>query len=87
MQAYEVQVDNDTPMGTTVDGMTLVSSSWAHTLFDTGASHSFIFILFASMLGLEHEPLDSTLSVRVPLSQDCELSYHCSSVCIKINRR
>ena len=56
-------MDNDTPAGTTIDGMVLVYSYWAHTLFDTGASHSLISILFASMLGLEHEPLDSTLSM------------------------
>ena len=66
--------------------MILVSSSWAHTLFDTGASHSFISILFASILGLEHELLDSTLSVGVLLGQDCELSYYCSSVRIVVNR-
>ena len=55
-----MQTDCDTPSGTTVDDMALVSSSWAHILFDTSASHSFISILFASMLGLKHEPLDST---------------------------
>ena len=60
-------MDYDTLVGTTVGGMVLVSSSWAYTLFDTGASHLFISILFASMLGLKHEPLDSTLSVGVPL--------------------
>ena len=82
-----MQADYDTLAGTTVDGMVLVSSSWAHTLFDTSASHSFISILFASMLGLEHELLDSTLSVRIPLGRDYELSYCCSSVCIEIDRR
>ena len=56
-------------------------------MFDTGASHSFISILFASMLGLEPEPLDSTLSVGVPLGRDCELSYCCSLVRIEIDRR
>ena len=35
--------------------MILVSSSWAHTLFDTGVSHLFISVLFPSMLGLEYE--------------------------------
>ena len=79
-QAYVVQVDCDISASTTVDGMVFVYSSWAHTLFDTGASHSFIFVLFASMLGLELEPLDSTLSVGVPLGRDCELSYRYSSV-------
>ena len=58
----------DIAAGTTIGSMVLVSSSWAHTLFDTGASHSFISVLFKSMLGLEYEPLDSTLSIGVPLS-------------------
>ena len=47
--------------------MVLVSSSWAHTLFDTSASHSFILVSFTSMLGFEYEPLDSILSMGVLL--------------------
>ena len=86
-QTYAVQVDPDTPAGTIVDGMVLVSSSWAHVLFDTGASHSFISAMFARMLGLEYEPLDSIMSVGVPLGRDCELSHRCSAVRIEINRR
>ena len=54
-----------TTIGSIVDGMLLVSSSSAHNLFDTNASHSFISMLFASMLRLEYEPLESTLSVGV----------------------
>ena len=80
-----MQVDNDTPAGTIVDGIVLISSSWAHTLFNNGASHSLIPILFASMLGLEHEPLDFTLNVGVPLGQDCEFSYRCSLMCVEID--
>ena len=86
-QAYTVQVDHDTPAGITVNGMILISSSWAHALFDTGASHSFISALFARMLGLEYELLDSVMSVGVPLGRYCELSYHCSSVHIEIDQR
>ena len=41
--------------------MVLVFSFWAHKLFDTGASHSFISVLFSGILGLECEPLNSTL--------------------------
>ena len=67
--------------------MVLVSSSSTHTLFDTGATHSFILVLFVSMLGLDYEPLDSTLSVGVPLGWECELSYHYNSVYIEIDRR
>ena len=70
--------------GSTIDGMLLVSNSWAHALFDTGASQSFISMLFASMLGLEYEPLESALSVGVPLGRDCELSFRCGFVWIDI---
>ena len=86
-QAYAIHADCDTPSGTIVNNMVLVSNSWAYTLFDTGAFHLFISILFASTLGLEPELLDSTLSVGVPLGWDCELSYHCSLMPIKIDRR
>ena len=84
--AYTIQANYcDTSAGITVNGMVLVSSSWAHTLFDTNASYSFISVLFASMLGLEPKLLDSTLSVGVLLGRDCELSYHCNSVRIEID--
>ena len=73
--------------GTTVDGLVLVSSSWAHVLFDTSASHSFISALFASILRLEFETLGSVMSVGVPLGRDCELSYGCNSVRIEIGGR
>ena len=63
----------DTMVGTTVDNMALVFSSWAHTLFDTSASHSFITVLFVSILSLEYELLESTISVEDPLGQNCEL--------------
>lgn len=50
--------------------MVLVSSYLAHTLFDTSASHSLISVLFVGMFGLEYKPLDSTLSVGMPLGRD-----------------
>ena len=72
-------------MDTTINDMILVSNSWAHTLFDNGESHSFISISFVSMLALEYETLDSTLSVGVPLGKDCELSFRSNSICIEID--
>ena len=74
-------------MCTTVDGMILISSSWTHVLFDTSASHSFIFALFFNILGLEFGTLDLVMSMGVPLGRDCKLSYGYSSVCIKIGGR
>ena len=73
--------------GSIVDGMLPISSSLAHVLFDMGASHSFICMLFASILGLEYEPLESTLSVGVSLGRDCELFFQCGSVWIDIRGR
>ena len=64
--------------------MLLVSSSWTYVLFDTGASYSFISIMFVSMLGLVYKPLESTLSVGVSLGRDCELSFQCSAVWIDV---
>ena len=75
----------DATKGSTIDGIVLVSSSWAHILFDTGESHSFIFALFLSILGLEFETLDLVISMGVPLGKGCELSYGCSFVRVKIS--
>ncbi|KAL5766362.1 hypothetical protein ACOSP7_016979 [Xanthoceras sorbifolium] len=50
-----------------IDGMVLISRSWAHALFDTGASNSFISLLFANTLGLGFENLNMPLSLETPL--------------------
>ena len=76
-----------TTMGTIINSMVLVSSSLPYTLVDTGASHSFISVLFTSMLGLEYEWIDCILSVYVPLGRDYELSCCDSLVYIEIDRR
>ena len=88
-QAYAMHIldYHDITVGTTVDSMLLVSSSWAYVLFDISASHSFISMLFANMPELEYEPLESTLSVGVQLDRDCDLSFRCSSVRIDISGR
>ena len=39
------------------------------------------------MLGLEYEPLNSVISIGVPLGWDCELSHRFSLVRIEIDRR
>ena len=67
--------------------MILVSNFWAHVLFDTSASHSFIYALFVSILGLEFKTLDSMMSVGIPLGRDCKLSYGYSSISIEIGGR
>ena len=86
-RAYVVQTisQQDVVAGTTVECMLLVSNSWAHVLFNTRASHSFIFALLASILRLKFNTLDSVISVGVPLGRDCKLYYGCSSVHVEIS--
>ena len=67
-----------------VDGMIHVSHSWAHVLFDTGATHSFISMLFASVLQLETETCSSSLTLSTPMGGIAEVSIICKSVCIVI---
>ncbi|KAL5834321.1 hypothetical protein ACOSQ4_013818 [Xanthoceras sorbifolium] len=57
-----------------IDGMVLISRSRAHALFDTGASHSFIFSLFANTLGLGFENLSMPLSLETPLGKAHDLT-------------
>ncbi|XP_006854885.2 uncharacterized protein LOC18444659, partial [Amborella trichopoda] len=83
-QAYALGVD-DVQGGAdqgVVDGMVLISHSWAHVLFDTGASHSFISLMFASMLGLSWETFSPALHLSVPMGGHGEVSTICRSVCI-----
>ncbi|XP_062075627.1 uncharacterized protein LOC133779722 [Humulus lupulus] len=65
-----------------VDGMVLISHSWAHVLFDIGVSHSFISLMFASMLGLSWETFSTTLQLSVPMGGHGEVSTICKSFCI-----
>ena len=60
-----------------VDGMIHVSHSWAHVLFDTGATHSFISMLFASVLQLETETCSSPLTLSTPMGGIAEVSIIC----------
>ncbi|KAL5837092.1 hypothetical protein ACOSQ3_014261 [Xanthoceras sorbifolium] len=70
-----------------IDGMVLISRSWAHALFDTGASHSFISLLFANTLGLGFENLSMPLSLETPLGKAHDLTLCCKSVSIRIDDR
>ena len=67
--------------------MVLISRSWAHALFDTGASHSFISLLFANTLGLGFENLSMPLSLETPLGKAHDLTVCCKSVSIRIDDR
>ena len=60
-----------------VRGTFLIYNSWAHFLFDSGASHSFLSASFARSLGLELDVLespvfvDTLVDVRVRLDRIC----------------
>ncbi len=49
-----------------VAGITLIANYRARTLFDTGASHSFMSQTFAHTYGLEERPPFSSLTVQTP---------------------
>ena len=65
-----------------MQGMFLLSRLWARVLFDSGASHSFIFASCVNVMSLKIESLEKLLHVISPLGirvridqicQDCEL--------------
>ena len=86
VQSYAIQTIMTLLRAPLLMALVLVSSFWVYTLFDTSMSHSFISVLFTSTLGVEYEPLDSTLSVGVHLGQDYELSKCFNLVHIEISR-
>ena len=67
-----------------MDGMILISHSWAHVLFDTGATHSFISMSFASSLQLEMNLSTSPLLLTTPMGGVGEVSMICKSYCVVI---
>ena len=86
-QAYAVTSAANTGRGQqadhpVVDGTVLVSHSWAQVLFDTGASHSFISMLFASVLQLSVDTHDPPLTLSTPMGGIAEVSMICRSCCI-----
>ncbi|KAL5838964.1 hypothetical protein ACOSQ4_011572 [Xanthoceras sorbifolium] len=88
-QAYAATVEEECDHSGrgVIDGMVLISRSWAHALFDTGASHSFISLLFANTLGLDFENLSMPLSLETPLGKAHDLTLCCKSVSIRIDDR
>ena len=83
-QAYAVIGAETRGENAVVDGMILISNSWAHVLFDTGATHSFISMPFVSCLQLEVSPSTSPLLLTTPLGRVTEISVVCKSCCVVI---
>lgn len=55
----------------------LVSHSSTHMLFDIRASHSFISLLFASILGLEYDTSYPSLILKTSMGGVCDISAIC----------
>ena len=60
-----------------VNDTILVSHSWAQVLFDTGATHSFISMLFASVRQLGIDMHDPPLTLSMPMGGIAEASMIC----------
>ncbi|XP_024018861.1 uncharacterized protein LOC112090839 [Morus notabilis] len=66
-----------------VEGMILISHSFARVLFDTGAMHSLISTSFVKILGLKPENLETSMFMNSPLG--CvEVTSICRSCVITI---
>eukprot|EP00261_Vitis_vinifera_P032286 XP_019073529.1 PREDICTED: uncharacterized protein LOC109121999 [Vitis vinifera] len=67
-----------------VEGMLLCFSTWAHVLFDPGATHSFISASFASMLDIEFVSLHCSLCVETPMGGKVETKWVCHACVLYI---
>nr|CAD1837212.1 unnamed protein product [Ananas comosus var. bracteatus] len=65
-RVYAAQVEDSTAADRLVAGIILISSTRARTLFDTGASHSFVSRAFAQLHGLELGALSQAREVQIP---------------------
>ncbi|XP_024030832.1 uncharacterized protein LOC112094379 [Morus notabilis] len=66
-----------------VEGMVPMSHSFARVLFDTGATHSFVFTTFVKILGLKPDDLETSMFISSPLG--CvEVTSVCRSCVITI---
>ncbi|KAL5547177.1 hypothetical protein UlMin_006864 [Ulmus minor] len=77
--------DTESPTGhAAIEGMIIISNSWARALFDTGASHSFISELFVNALGLEIQPFYPPLALMTPMGGHALVSFVCKSCVVMI---
>ena len=66
-----------------ITGIIQVSSAYAHVLFDPGATHSFVSIVFAKKHNLESIPLEIELCVDTPVGGVVIASDICNSCVTK----
>ena len=67
-----------------VESMVLCYSTWAHVLFDSGASRSFMSTSFASILDLEIAPLSCPLFVETPIGGVMEAKWGYSGCVLNV---
>ena len=60
-----------------MDGMLLISQSWAHALFDTGATHSFVSVSLVQALQLDIENCEQPLVLSTPMGGLSEVTLIC----------
>ncbi|MFC4290784.1 hypothetical protein ACFOYZ_30060, partial [Neobacillus cucumis] len=65
------------PESVNMEGTLTIFHSCATTLFDTGATCSFISSSYVNTLGIETTPLDKILSVSTPLGAKTDLTCVC----------
>ena len=57
--------------------MFLVYSTWVRVLFDTSATHSFIFASYADALGLKMEMVENLLFTESPMGMNSRVDRIC----------
>ncbi|RVW88783.1 hypothetical protein CK203_034722 [Vitis vinifera] len=67
-----------------MESMILCFSTWAHVLFDPGATHSFISASFASLLDIEFVPFHYSLCVETPMGGKVETMWVCHACVLYI---
>jgi hypothetical protein len=84
-RAYIATVEQVTK-GELVQGTISIAGHAAFTLFDYGASHSFIFIRFAKTLPLTIESLNYPLKVRTPTGDQSFCNFYILSIEVLVAR-
>src|SRR5262249_2381537 len=68
-------------------GIVLVQNVNVRTLFDSGATHSFISPYFATMLAKDKEFMENPLVIATPLGDSVDVQYVYSSCVIELGGR
>ena len=67
--------------------MILVFSTWVRVLFDTSATHYFIFASCANVLGLKMEKIENLLLIKSPMGTNSRVDRICKGCIITLADR